>query len=211
MKKILSCLFAAFSLASFVQAQDLAEESFLIDDSVGFLSVKPALFLPTSNSVKEIYGSSLSQITLEGNFKVHEDAAKVYVWLDASYICADGHSTGYESNHTHVTLVPVTLGVKYDYPLNFRINVYLGAGPSYSFISFRDHSPYVQEKIAKSQLGAIIKSGLTYQLSSTIAFEGFVNYSYQPFDFAKDDISGEERQNVDFSSFQIGLGLNWKF
>lgn len=187
----------------------------------GSLAIKAAAIFPTASNVRNIYGDTLAQFTLEGNLKLWESCSgDFYMWVDGSYIYSNGESyieeekpeTGYDSHHTRLSLVPITLGFKYQYHINDCFDVYLGAGPSYSFLHLQDASKYVHRKTSKNCFGAIVKSGCVYNFCDGFYLEGFLNYAFQRFNIRGPKNNPHvERHNVDLSNVQLGLGLGWKF
>lgn len=173
------------------------------------VDVKYAAFFPLNSRVSNIYGWALPQFTLEGNVLFCKSWA---IWLDGSYIFGNGHAVGGGSNKTHLSLVPITLGVKYFFPVCASTDFYVGLGASYSFLNTRDHSDYVHEKTSSNHVGGIVKTGFIYYYCDGFFLEGFLNYMYQQFYFPKTtDDPFVYRNDVDLSSLQLGIGIGWTF
>lgn len=177
------------------------------------LAIKYAVFLPSASKVRDIYGSALPEFILEGNYKVIEKGSwDGDVWLEGSYIFSGGHSLGYSKDKTRVNIVPFSMGIKYVYHFCPRSDIYLGIGPSYSFMTVHDSCSYVRQKTSAGTLGAVIKSGFTYALPSHLYFDGSLNYRYQKFSIHSHDSNPTtETSRANFSGFEIGLGIGWKF
>lgn len=179
------------------------------------IAAKAAAFFPLSSKARKIYGSALPEFTLEGNFKVWDGCwSDIYLWLDGNYVYGNGNSYGGEPHHhrTHLTLVPVTLGLKFAYHLCDWADFYLGAGPTYAWLQLRDSSSHVHRKTNRSAVGGIFKSGVVASLCGCYYLEGFFNYSYQRFDVRKPKHDPTvERHDADLSSLQLGAGVGWRF
>jgi len=172
---------------------------FSIDAKVG------AYFLLNSN-VRDIYGPVLPAFTLEGNVNIYKGLT---VWLDGSYIFGNG---GHSYGSSHLNFIPITLGLKYVYFIMDSMDIYAGAGPAYSFLITRDHSPYVHEKSHSNNWGFVAKSGFIYHCAKHLQVEGFVDYVYQEFHF-----SGTEedpfvyRNNAFLNGIEIGASVGYNF
>lgn len=167
-----------------------------------------AAFFPLDSKVRRIYGSALPMVTLEGNWQYSCWGA----WLNGSYVFGNGHAIGSRENKTHLSLVPITLGVKYICSICDSTDLYIGVGASYSFLNTRDHSDFVHKRVSSNGFGGIVKSGLSYNFCENLFIEGFLNYTYQRFTFSRNSNDPfVYRHDVNLSSLQLGLGLGVKF
>ena len=173
------------------------------------LEAQYATVFPLDSKVGRIYGYALPSFTLQGswNYKCWS------IWLDGSYTFANGEAIGCGSGRkTHLSFVPITLGVKYIYTVCQDTEVYFGLGACYSFLNTKDHSEYVHEKTSANNTGAIVKTGFVYHYCDGFFLEGFFNYMYQKFYFHKEETDPfVYRNDVDFSSLQLGVGIGWTF
>lgn len=105
------------------------------------LDAKVGAFFLLNSTARDLYGPVLPAFTLEGNVNVYKGLT---VWLDGSYIVGNGsNSYGW----SHLNFIPLSLGLKYVYPVMQSLDFYAGAGACYSFLITRDHSPYVHKNI----------------------------------------------------------------
>jgi hypothetical protein len=212
MRKIIFSFFAVIFLfqASLVQATTCDDffRRTLCCTNIS-LDAKYAAFSPLDSRVRKIYGSALPMFTVEGNVRV---CGCWEVWLDGSYVFGNGHSSACNKNKTHLSFVPISVGLKYLYPICYGTDLYIGAGPCYSFFNTKDHSEFVHENTSRNNWGAIVKSGFIYHYNECIFLEGFFNYMYQEFSFGKtSDDPFVYRQNANLSSLQLGIALGWNF
>ena len=167
-----------------------------------------AAYFPLDSTVGHIYGYALPAFTLEASWQWQ----CMSIWLDGSYIFGSGHSIGCGGGPTHLNFVPITLGVKYIYPMCDSTDLYIGLGACYSFLNTRDHSEYVHENTSGNNAGAILKTGVVYHYCDGIFFEGFFNYQYQKFYFHKTETNPfVYRHDVDMSNLQLGVAVGWEF
>jgi len=173
------------------------------------LEAECAGFCPLNSTMRRIYGSLLPSFTLEGNLIINR---RWGLWLDGSYIFANGRSSGVYHDSTHLSLVPISVGAKYYCPVNEWIDLYLGIGACYSFLNTTDHSEYVHEKTSASNSGAIIKSGFIYRYCDCFFFHGFFDYMYQKMYFHKTESDPfVYRNDANLSSLQFGVGIGLEF
>jgi outer membrane protein W len=172
------------------------------------INVKVGAYFLLGSRASEIFGSALPAFTLEGNARVFKN---LNIWLGASYLFGNGTAIG-SHDKTHLNFVPISLGLKYVYPISPFVDAYLGAGPCYSFLNTRDHSSFVHKKVSKENWGAIVKSGLIYKYNNNLFFEGFINYTYQKFNFR--NTSNDPfvyRNDLDLSGIELGVSVGWGF
>lgn len=173
------------------------------------LDAKCAAFFPLDSKVRKIYGSALPMVTLEANARL---CPLWEAWLDSSYVFADGKSYGWYGKDTHLSFVPISLGVKYFYSLCDGTDLYVGAGPCYSFFTTKDHNSLVHKITSKKQWGAVFKSGFRYHQSDCTFVEGFFNYMYQELSFGKtSDDPFVYRHDANLSSLQLGVAIGRNF
>lgn len=195
MKKFLLSLLVSFCLVP----TWLTGEGFDIGARAGY-------FLPMSDNVRKIYSDGWAEYELDASYQIY---CPWSIWANVGYMHVNGHSIVLH-NHTDLTMVPVALGLKYDWKLNCDFNAYLGVGGSYSILRIHDKSPFVHQHIHSYGWGVTAKSGLQYRFACWGYIEGFVDYNWTQFDFSghKDNIY---RNNLDMSNFLFGGGIGLTF
>ncbi len=88
--------------------------------------MQAAAFFPLGSTMRRIYGTPLPQFTVAENWRFHRswDA-----WVDLSYVFGNGHSKGENHASTHLSLVPISVGIKYFHRVNDCTDFYVGLSP----------------------------------------------------------------------------------
>lgn len=165
-------------------------------------------FFPLKSRAREIYNDALPCLELQVATTLCDCWQP---WFNASYIWSNGHSS--LGDKTQLSILPLSLGVNYIFPLCDCIDWYIGAGALYSFLRTEDHSPYVHEHVRKNTWGGTAKLGFYYQWTECLFLEGFLDYVYQKFNFKTDEDSVPfvVRNDVDLSALKLGVGLGFRF
>ena len=166
-------------------------------------------FFPLGSRAREIYNDALPCLELQVATVICDCWQP---WFNAGYIWSDGNSIGC-GNKTQLSVVPLSLGINYLFPLCDCVDWYIGAGALYSFLRTEDHSPYVHEHVRKNTWGGTARVGFYYQWTECLFLEGFLDYVYQEFDFSTDEDSDPYvvRNDVDLSALKLGVGLGYRF
>lgn len=205
------------------------------------VDLRIAYYHPSSKKVREIYGDGWADYQLEVSkgigcgFRLwagvsgFSQGGKSIRTIESGYFAESGYSVGSESaghgNHTNIELLPVSLGLKYYYPIYCNTEVFLGAAACYSILEIKDDSHYVRERTRKESWGGLVQSGITYTFCDWIVVTGFFDYYFQEFEFKSGgygsyDGSGSsggyhsgyvERNKLDMSGYKIGMGIGAKF
>ncbi len=174
------------------------------------VEVRGAGVYPSSKRFRKIYSDWAPEVQLEVARKVWGDS--LYAWANVSYLWRNGHSEPLH-NKTNVSLVPISIGLKYLFPLTCDLNAYLGGGAAYSFLYVRDHSEFVRKRTTRRDWGGVIKSGLQYNLCNGFFIDFFADYLFQHFSKPHRDESHRnvETNSVNLNSLHLGLGLGMRF
>lgn len=181
-------------------------------DSFGIdAEVRVAYYSPESHKVREIYGTGWADYQLELSKTIYGGWRG---WLGVSGFSRHGHSIG-EGDSTSFQLVPVSLGLKYDYCINRCLDVFVGGAASYGFLSIRDHSPYVHQHIHKGTWGGLVQTGAKYHFCDYAYVSAFFDYLFMQYDFhgSSSCVSTGyvERTNVNLNGYKVGVGLGLSF
>lgn len=195
------------------------------------LEVRCAYYQPTSKELKRVYTSHLIdyQVTAAKRFCNYFE-----VWGELDWTVKMGHMKEDEDyyfhgfkNRSRLSLIPVSLGLKAIFPLSSCVDVYVGAGGTYSFLRLRnryfvdyyyaehgfDETPFKKETY-KYAFGGLFKAGLQITLSSSTFLDIFADYISQRFHFSRHDEYGSKalfKHHLDCSGFKFGLGLGVYF
>lgn len=219
MKKFISAVFLLFACfqTQFIVADDCCDNNSWFGncfDNCGCccedfnIEGRFAAFVPFEHKVRKIYNDFLPSVEVETSMRVWDCFS---AFFNASYVWNTGHSLGV-GNKTQLQIVPLSLGLKWVQPWICDIDVYLGAGATYSFLRIHDHSPFVHEHVNKQAWGGTAKAGFIYHYTSCLFFEGFVDYIYTRFNFHEsDDTPYVERNDLNMSGIKFGVGVGYNF
>ncbi len=163
-------------------------------------------FFPTSKKFRDIYGNG--NVFGGGELTV-QLYRPIYLWGSSHYYHDSGKSIGLRDS-TKVTLVPVGVGLKYMYPINF-MDLYLGAGVLPSYVKFKDKSNYVIPESKKWTVGGIVKVGVLFNFQNNFFIDLFTNYSILKAKFNDTNNNAVARSRSNLDTWNIGLGLGYRF
>jgi opacity protein-like surface antigen len=172
------------------------------------VETKVSVFIPSSKIIRRIYSDAMPCYEFGISKKFCNDWQ---VCLDAGYVSDRGHAIGCKKK-TNFRFIPLTLVLKYYYPLSSCIDCYAGLGPSWSFFKNKDHSHFVHKSISKEALGAIFKLGFIYAVKDYIFLDIFTEYLSQHFSFKRHYADHYTiRHHLNMSGLKIGVGLGFNF
>ncbi len=171
----------------------------------GSLEVRVAGYFPISGEMRKIYDSGVPFYQAEATYS---HSGPVSLWFNAGYLGKNGRSRG-EEDRTYFRLVPIGLGLNYSFYLPYCWKGYVGAGPTYSFLTIHDHSDF-NRSITRNSLGGIAKLGLIYEFWKCVQVDFFVDYYYTKFHFSGNR-NCSRRNDLDASAIIAGAGLGWAF
>lgn len=157
-------------------------------------------FYPTSKDFREIYPRG----GLEGEIEVSKIFRENWIaWGNVNYFEKDGRSIGFH-NKTTIRMLPLSLGLKYQFHFCRSISPYLGLGLTYTLSNIQNHSEFVKKNVIKGAFGFVVKSGTFINLSENFLLDLFFDYYYQKIHFY-------QSHHVDLGGFRMGLGLGYRF
>ena len=99
----------------------------------------------------------------------------LYTWASGNVFTKSGHSVGYNTP-THVTFIPIGVGLKYLWKIHPEIDGYVGAGVLPTYLWIHDHSPYLAPKTIKWGCGGIVKAGVLIDLPKSFFIDLCTDY-----------------------------------
>ncbi len=169
-------------LSSFAASQLNAVECSSVKS--GFeVSARAAAFVPSSHKIRKIYNDAWGDYQLEFGQSIYKSLS---IWAGGQYTYSNGHSRSGSDTiraRTKIQLAPVSLGLKYNFFFGSCTSIYLGAGPTYTFLRIHDHWPFVHRHISKAGVGGLFKIGAKHYFTRLFFVEGFVDYLVQRFHF----------------------------
>lgn len=193
------------------------------------LEVRGAYYQPSSKQLRKVYSSSLLDYQVTVAKRVHPFCE---IWGELDWTVKRGHGHKHYDydyygfrDRTRISIMPLSLGLKVIYPIFPFVDIYAGAGASYSFLRIKNtcredyyywgfsHSPFKKE-IYKYAFGGLFKVGFQVALSDSTFLDFFADYTLQRFHFSKhEDYSGRSlfRHELDCSGFKLGAGFGVYF
>jgi len=188
------------------------------------LDVRGAYYSPMSKDVREIY----SRAWIDYQVLTSKRVAEYWeLWGQVSWTIKKGHtSKGYFGfkDSTRAWILPLSVGLRFIYPVACRTRAYLGAGVSYSFLkidnrcedfydySFFSSSPF-KKHIRKGAPGALFKAGVLIDTGDNTFIDLFVDYFLQSFHLGRHDLFEEKVIGDHFraTGFKFGAGFGVNF
>lgn len=175
------------------------------------LQLRGAAFIPLKQQLRDIYGSGLPTIELEGSYSVLKNNSsscdQLLLWANVGWTFKTGSTIGH-GYYTRLNLIPISLGVEYQFYLGKGFDFYLGLGPAYSFLRIKNDDFVDKHYFKKNQFGFKTKTGLRYTFFTNFFMDIFADYYYTQFGKMRDSI-----QSIDnhFSGFIVGGGFGGKW
>lgn len=193
------------------------------------LEVRGAYYQPTSKQLRKVYSSCLLDYQVTAAKRIHRYCE---IWGELDWTIKEGSAHRHDDegfygfkDRTRISILPVSLGLKLVYPISNCVDIYAGAGISYSFLRLRNrckeddsywsfsYSP-LKKEIYKNTVGGLFKVGFQLALSDSTFLDVFADYTAQRFRFSHhEDESGRSlfKHSLDCSGFKFGAGLGVYF
>jgi len=158
-------------------------------------------FLPAAEKMREVFHNGGVEPELEVDGRIYH---RLRAWGNFNTFTANAASIGLK-DPTAIQIYPLSLGLKYQIQFLHALDLYLGIGPTYSFVEIQDHSPYVQENVSRTSWGVVGKSGLIYRFGPSIFFNFFGDYYYGK--ISRVSRVGVESSALNVGGLRTGLGI----
>ncbi len=177
---------------------------------------KVSYYYPTNAVFRETYGSGGPLYGLEFSTQVYK---MLYPWVNLGYFTQSG-STPSDHYHTSVDFYPVSIGLKYLFPLFYYPDgccakspayIYLGAGILGEFLRIKNDAPYAADARNKWGIGGSFKSGILIDIKSHVYVDLFIDYSYMEISFSKEHNPLSVGHVANTSGLSAGLGIGGRF
>ena len=115
---------------------------------------------------------------------------------------------------TKISILPVTLGVKYFFPPMGRrvpINFYVASGMKYYFVHTHNDSSFVEQNIHAHGMGGMVEGGLIAVLKQHLVLDLFASGSFKTLKGPSKSPPTAEGTSLNVSSFNIGGGIGYKY
>lgn len=179
-----------------------------------YMQVRGSYFYPTSKELRD----SFSRVWLDYQFEIETDiTCQWQTWANVGWTLKEGgkhYFDGFEEKN-RLWILPISTGVRYLFPVTPCVNLYLGAGVSYTFIRLQEKFPYYSDfkkYESDGQWGIVGKSGLQWVLSDYTFLELFADYYTHRFKVSRHNSEYSlGSQKIDLSGFKFGLGFGVYF
>ncbi len=191
------------------ECTDVSLNNFMIE-------FRPSYFYPLSNHFRKIFSGGVDyQLTVSCPvyWGQNERVRGISLFAAADYFSKDGHST-YLKDKTSITIVPVTLGVKYFFPPLGEcvpVNVYVASGMKYYFVHTKNHSDYVKKRVNVNGMGGMIEVGAIGVVREHFVLDLFVSSSFRCFGAPSISSDTVESTGINVSSINAGGGVGYRF
>lgn len=147
------------------------------------VSARVGGFRPDSELFRDVYGDSIAEVGIE----VSTPFCRCWeVWGNISYLCASGETEPLE-DHTHLLLVPVSVGVNYTIPLDCCFEAYAGLGAVYTWIDEVCDWECPSIMGDNCSLGGVLKLGIRKRYECVL-FGLYMDYRFQEVDRFEDSV-----------------------
>ena len=157
------------------------------------VGIKGALYTSEDSNFKDVYGSAM-KLGLEGGVGI---AKNLSAWAGVDYV----HKTGkllITEETTTVSIIPLSLGLRYEVSAEEKFRVHMGAGVQMVF--FKEEASL--GTASESGFGFMATAGATYRVSPKIGVGLFVNWS----------TCSMTHEDVEFKvgGLDIGVGIEFR-
>lgn len=171
----------------------------------GSLEIRAGYFLPQDKLMRKVYNNGGMEAEIEGAYRIVKE---LRTWVNISAFYKKGFSEGLDTP-TSIQVYPLSIGFKYSFNLFKSAFLYLGVGPSNSWVIICDHSSYVKQRIVKNGWGITTKSGLSYYFSKHVLLDVFADYSYTK--ISPISYQGVQSQSLNIGGLRTGMALGVYF
>ncbi|HEY2811351.1 MAG TPA: hypothetical protein VGJ00_08195 [Rhabdochlamydiaceae bacterium] len=173
--------------------------------SPAILEFRASYFRPFSKTFRKLTHGGVNY-SLETTIPVWK---RWNIWGGVDYFSKDGRMIGIDRS-VHITIVPITLGLKYIYLFNRYYGLYAGAAGKYYFVETINRVYPMYKTTHRYGLGSVIEVG------NLICFKKIVLDIFSSWSFKK--VKGPHHLPPNATSFSmqvggwnIGAGLGYKF
>lgn len=163
-----------------------------------FLEFRTAYFYPTSKHFRSFYSGGPIW-GLEFNCKAFE---LLHVWLSAEYFSKKGKTS--LDNPLKLTLIPLTIGVKWLYTSYQWVQPYFGIGLETLYVAEKTHSPSLLHSLHNWDFGVRFKTGFLTQFCNNFFIDLYTDYFVKTTRFYKPSPSSVVVKNPNLNYFNFG-------
>ena len=158
------------------------------------IGIKGSFFSSENQTFRTIYGSA-AKFGIEGGLDIAKNWS---LWAGLDYLHKTGELT-VTKEETRVSIMPLTLGVRYEIPAGPKLRFHVGAGAQEVF--FKEETVLGTAK--ENALGFIAAGGVVYRLADSVGIGFFLAWS----------TCKMKHEDIDFKvgGLDIGGGIDFRF
>lgn len=169
------------------------------------VQAQAAYYYPTGERFRDIYSGS-GLYSFETSIKT---AGNLYTWISSGFFTTSGHSLGL-GNSTHITMVPVGLGLKYFWKVKCT-DVYAAVGVLPTYLHLHDSSDFVVQTTSKWGLGGVARIGALFDLPHSFYLDVFASYSVINVPNDNTDGGAVYPNSANLNGAAVGIGLGYRY
>ena len=180
------------------------------------IEFRPNYFHPLSSHFRTLFSGGIDyQLTISCPVYWGENAwmRGINIFAAGDYYSRNGHST-FMKNKTSISIVPVTLGLKYFFPAlgdPIPVTFYVASGMKYYFVHTHNKSHFVQKNIHVNGMGGMVESGVIAVFREHLVFDLFVSGSFKTLGPPSVSGSSSKGSRLNVSSINAGGGIGYKY
>jgi outer membrane protein W len=170
------------------------KKGFSLGLGLGYMSVSDKVF-------NDVYGSGLLGIDFKVTYFFNNNWA---AFLNLSYGMASGEFTILKDK-TDVSMIPISLGVKYAFSMSGKFKPFVGAAVSHYNLKESNDISTLEKQSWKSNVGASLIAGTYYTLNDKISI--YLDLKYDIIKFSFESLN----KDLDFSGLRTFVGISYRF
>lgn len=171
------------------------------------LEARASYFSPFSKTFREVFSSGGVDFALETTVPVWRG---LNIWGEVDYFSRRGKMIGIDRT-AHITLVPITLGLKYLYPFNQYCAIYGGSGAKYYFVELVNRMYPIYRTTHRQGLGGAIELGGLICLFQHLVIDLFATWSFKSFNGLENLPPNAITTKIRVGGWNLGGGIGYKF
>lgn len=189
--------FLAFISVACMQAHDV------------LLEVKGAYFMSADQTFKSVFDNGCGEFGLELTSKFFGD---VYGFLSADFFNKTGETATFDTPSKFQS-TNLAVGLKYFLPLDFdHVDFYIGLGAQPTYLRTVDSSPFLSDETTTAwKLGGIAKFGAIVDITHSLFFDFFIDYSFVHFHFNSSPTAPVQQHDAILNGALFGAGFGYRF
>lgn len=171
------------------------------------LEARASYFRPFSKTVRHLFHNGGVDYALEATFPVYRG---LNIWGAVDYFSRSGTMLGINRS-VHLTIVPITLGLKYIYSFNRYYGLYAGAGGKYYFVEAVNRVYPMYHTTHRNGFGGVVEIGNLICVTKHFVIDVFGSASFKAVDGPDHLPPNASSFRIDVGGWNVGGGLGYKF